>query len=64
MVDIRKRIYIIGFIILGLILLSSAIFVWDLVAKHDKQQDKIYSGAKLVYSAPGYSTLGNGFDGQ
>ncbi|HZJ58477.1 MAG TPA: hypothetical protein VFD89_09630 [Clostridia bacterium] len=50
MIKTKKRIYILIFIILGLALLGSAVIIWDVMGNYGKQQDKVYSGAKLVYS--------------
>lgn len=61
MVNAKKRTYIIAFIILALVLLGSAILVWDLVIKNHKQQDKIYSGAKLVFIKPQNITIDNDY---
>mgnify|MGYP006894387824 CR=1 FL=1 len=61
MVNVKKRTYIIGFIILGLVILGSAIIAWNLISNYDKQQDKVYSGAKLVYIRSQYSFWGGGF---
>lgn len=57
MVNVKKRIYIFSFIVLALVLLGSAIFMWNLIGNYGKQQDKIYSGAKLVYNTPRYPNL-------
>ena len=61
MVNVKKRIFIMGFIILGLVLLGSAILVWGLIGNYGKQQDKVYSGAKLVYNLPEYPHLMQSF---
>lgn len=52
MVNVKKRTYIVGFIILALVLIGSIILVWGLMGNYGKQQDKVYSGAKLVYEMP------------
>ncbi|HZJ82523.1 MAG TPA: hypothetical protein VFD57_01800 [Clostridia bacterium] len=50
MVNTRKRIYTIGLVILTLVLLGSGIWIWNFIGNYGKQQDKTYSGAKLVRS--------------
>lgn len=48
MVNIKRRIYLIGLVILSLVLFGVSIFLWNFFENQGKQQDKIYSGAKLV----------------
>lgn len=57
MINIRKRSYIIGLIILAVIILCSTLLVWNLIINYDKQQDKVYSGAKFVYINPQFSNI-------
>jgi len=37
------------------IILCSTMLIWSLISNNDKQQDKIYSGAKFVYFNPQFS---------
>jgi len=54
-IKVKKRNYIIGLIILMVIILCSTMLIWSLISNNDKQQDKIYSGAKFVYFNPQFS---------
>lgn len=63
MVNIKKRIYVFGTVVMALILLGGAMFVWNLIGSNGKQQDKVYSGAKLVYHRPLNIIEGNSLHG-
>ncbi|NLI59828.1 MAG: hypothetical protein GX375_00155 [Clostridiales bacterium] len=52
MVNTKKRAYTIGLIVLALIILGSAVLIWNIIDNNGKQQDKVYSGAKLIYNIP------------
>ncbi|NLN41635.1 MAG: hypothetical protein GX160_06575 [Clostridiales bacterium] len=52
MINVKKRYYIIGLIILTVIILCSTMLIWNLINNNGKQQDKVYSGAKYVYISP------------
>lgn len=57
MINVKKRNYIIALIILTVIILCSTLLVWNLVINNDKQQDKVYSGAKFVYINTQFSNI-------
>ncbi|NLJ40887.1 MAG: hypothetical protein GX352_04670 [Clostridiales bacterium] len=58
MINIKKRVVIFSSIIIGIIVLISAVFVWDLAKKSGKKQDKTFQGARLVLEEQKYqSTL-------
>lgn len=63
MVKIKKRIYVLGSIILALTLIGGALLIWDIFSGYGKQQDKVYSGAKLVYSTQEYLLIDNKSNG-
>ncbi|MFY9295204.1 MAG: hypothetical protein WBI88_04185 [Caldicoprobacterales bacterium] len=54
MINIKKWNYVIGFILLAMIVIGSGLLIWNIMSNNNKQQDKVYSGAKLVYFTPEY----------